>query len=151
MCQVTGSILYQLTNFLSCAGFYESLPGVGELCHVRSIGSYFFWGYQTIFQNSLVDGTSRKHLLYTIQGHKVRGHLNCKNRWGLAFWWNRGGGIWNSEKTELLITIRYKIPTFLSVGPFFKEGGEGLQKILGRSWNFGDFSSWGGPLHKLWS
>ena len=30
------------------------------------------------------------------------------------------------KKTSFIITIRYKIPTFSSVGPFFEEGGEGV-------------------------
>ena len=53
----------------------------------------------------------------------LRGFLNCKNRWGSAFWWNRGGGFWNFKKSNFIITIRYEIPTFLSGGPFFEEGG----------------------------
>ena len=32
-------------------------------------------------------------------------------------------GVEISKKTNFIITIRYEIPSFLSVGPFFKEGG----------------------------
>ena len=31
-----------------------------------------------------------------------------------------------SKKPNFRITIRYEIPTFSSVGPFFEEGGEGV-------------------------
>ena len=33
------------------------------------------------------------------------------------------------KKTNFILTIRYEIPTFLSVGPFFKEGGGGLENF----------------------
>ena len=58
----------------------------------------------------------------------TRGHLNCKNRWGSAFLWNRGG-FEISKKPNFRITIRYEIPTFSSVGPFFEEGGRGLENF----------------------
>ena len=37
-----------------------------------------------------------------------------------------GGGVEISKKPNFIITIRYEIPTFSSVGPFFEEGGEGV-------------------------
>ena len=37
-----------------------------------------------------------------------------------------GGGLEISKKPNFIITIRYEIPTFSSVGPFFEEGGEGV-------------------------
>ena len=40
--------------------------------------------------------------------------------------------IWGGEilkKPNFMITIRYKIPTFSSVEPFFKEGGRRLKKF----------------------
>ena len=37
-----------------------------------------------------------------------------------------GGGVKFKKKLNFIITIRYEIPTFSSVGPFFKEGGEGI-------------------------
>ena len=40
-----------------------------------------------------------------------------------------GGGVEISKKLNFIITIRYEIPTFSSVGPFFEEGG----KISARS------------------
>ena len=36
-----------------------------------------------------------------------------------------GGGVEVSKKPNFRITIRYEIPTFSSVGPFFEEGGGG--------------------------
>ena len=36
-----------------------------------------------------------------------------------------GGGVEISKKLNFIITIRYEIPTFLLVGPFFDEGGRG--------------------------
>ena len=60
----------------------------------------------------------------------LRGYLNCKNRWGSAFWWNRGGGALKfRKKPNFIITIRDEIPTFSSVGPFFEEGGRGSRKF----------------------
>ena len=43
--------------------------------------------------------------------------------------------IYYFEKTELMVTFRYKIPMFLLVGPFFKEGGGGLE-IFGQKLKF---------------
>ena len=43
------------------------------------------------------------------------------------------GGLEISKKPNFIITIRYEIPTFSSVGPFFEEGGEGVEKISARS------------------
>ena len=67
-----------------------------------------------------------QYICLIFQTSIIRGHLNCKNRWGSAFWWKRGGGWYFEKKTNFTITIRYEIPTFSSVGPFFKEGGEGI-------------------------
>ena len=39
------------------------------------------------------------------------------------------GGVEISKKPNFIITIRYEIPTFSSVGPFFKEGGRGSRKF----------------------
>ena len=41
-----------------------------------------------------------------------------------------GGGRFEiSKKLNFIITIRYEIPTFSSVGPFFEEGGGGLENF----------------------
>ena len=40
-----------------------------------------------------------------------------------------GGLEISKKKTSFIITIRYKIPTFSSVGPFFKEEGGGLENF----------------------
>ena len=40
-----------------------------------------------------------------------------------------GGGLEILKKPNFIITIRYEILTFLSVGPFFKEGGGGLENF----------------------
>ena len=42
-----------------------------------------------------------------------------------------GGGVKDFEKKpNFIITIRYEIPTFSSVGPFFRRGGpENSQKL----------------------
>ena len=40
-----------------------------------------------------------------------------------------GGGLEISKKPNFIITIRYEIPTFSSVGPFFEEGGGGLENF----------------------
>ena len=80
----------------------------------------------------------------------TKGLSQLTKRWGSAFFRNRGGGFENLEKLNFKITIRYEIPTFSSVGPFFEEGGEGVQKISARSWNFRDFFNWGGPLQHQW-
>ena len=74
----------------------------------------------------------------------LRGHLNCKNRWGSAFWWNRGG-FEISKKLNFIITIRYEIPTFSSVGPFFEEGGGGLENF-GQKLKFLGFFQLRSPL-----
>ena len=42
-----------------------------------------------------------------------------------------GEGFETLKKPNFIITIRYEIPTFSSVGPFLK--GEGVQKISARS------------------
>ena len=39
------------------------------------------------------------------------------------------GGVRNFEKPNFIITIRYEMPTFSSVGPFFEEGGRGSRKF----------------------
>ena len=40
------------------------------------------------------------------------------------------GGVFEvSKKPNFIITIRYEIPTFLSVVLFFKEGGGGLENF----------------------
>ena len=44
-----------------------------------------------------------------------------------------GEGFETLKKPNFIITIRYEIPTFSSVGPFFEEGGEGVYKISARS------------------
>ena len=45
-----------------------------------------------------------------------------------------------SKKTNFIITIRYEIPTFPSVGPFFEEGGRGSRKFQPEAEIFGIFS-----------
>ena len=40
-----------------------------------------------------------------------------------------GGGFEVSKKPNFIITIRYEIPTFSSVGPFSKRGGRGLENF----------------------
>ena len=42
--------------------------------------------------------------------------------------------------TNFIITIRYEIPTFSSVGPFFAEGGRGSRKFRPEAEIFGIFS-----------
>ena len=49
------------------------------------------------------------------------------------------GGVEVSKKPNFRITIRYEIPTFSSVGPFF-EGGEGSRKFRPEAEIFGIFS-----------
>ena len=44
------------------------------------------------------------------------------------------------KKQNFIITIRYEIPTFSSVGPYFKEGGRGSRKFLPEAEIFGIFS-----------
>ena len=51
-----------------------------------------------------------------------------------------GGGVEILKKTNFIITIRYEIPTFLSVGPFFEEGGRGSRKFWPEAETFGIFS-----------
>ena len=43
-------------------------------------------------------------------------------------------------KPNFIITIRYEIPTFPSVGPFFEEGGEGSRKFRPEAEILGIFS-----------
>ena len=45
-----------------------------------------------------------------------------------------------SEKPNFIITIRYEILTFLSVGPSFKEGGRGSRKFWPEAEILGIFS-----------
>ena len=40
-----------------------------------------------------------------------------------------GVGFETLKKTNFIITIRYEIPTFSLVGPFFKEGGGGPENF----------------------
>ena len=40
-----------------------------------------------------------------------------------------GGGVETLKKLNFIITIRYEIPTFSSVGPFLKRGGRGSRKF----------------------
>ena len=54
----------------------------------------------------------------------LRGHLNCKVRLSGEI-----GGVEILKKTNFIITIRYEIPTFLSVEP----RGEGDEKISASS------------------
>ena len=51
-----------------------------------------------------------------------------------------GGGVWNSEKPNFIITIRYEILTFSSVGPFFEGGGRGSRKFRPEAEILGIFS-----------
>ena len=41
-----------------------------------------------------------------------------------------------SKKSNFIITIRYEIPTFSSVGPFFEEGGVGGPENFGQKLKF---------------
>ena len=43
-------------------------------------------------------------------------------------------------KKQTLFTIRYEIPTFSSVGPFFEEGGRGSRKFRPEAEILGIFS-----------
>ena len=54
-----------------------------------------------------------------------------------------GGG--GGKKLNFIFTIRYEIPTFLSVGPFFKEGGGGLENF-GQKLKFLGFIQLRSPL-----
>ena len=49
------------------------------------------------------------------------------------------GGVRNFEKKNFIITIRYKIQMFLSVGPIFEEGGRGSKKFHPEAEIFGIF------------
>ena len=51
-----------------------------------------------------------------------------------------GGGVSNFEKPNFIITIRYKIPTFSLIGPFFEEGGRGSRKFWQEAEILGIFS-----------
>ena len=51
-----------------------------------------------------------------------------------------GEGFETLKKPNFIITIRYEIPTFSSVGPFFEEGGEGSRKFRPEAEIFGIFS-----------
>ena len=51
-----------------------------------------------------------------------------------------GGGFETLNKLNFIITIRYEIPTFSSVGPFFEEGGEGSIKFWPEAEILGIFS-----------
>ena len=48
-------------------------------------------------------------------------------------------------KKKTLFTIRYEIPTFSSVGPFFEEGGRGLENF-GQKLKFWGFFQLRSPL-----
>ena len=61
-----------------------------------------------------------------------------------------GGGVEISKKPNFIITIRYKIPIFLSVGPFFEEGGRESRKFRPEAEIFSDFFNWGRPLANAW-
>ena len=50
------------------------------------------------------------------------------------------------KKLNFIITIRYEIPTFSSVGPFFKEGGGGDLENLGQKLKFWGFFQLRSPL-----
>ena len=51
-----------------------------------------------------------------------------------------GGGFEISKKPNFIITIRYEIQTFSSVGPFFEKGGRGSRKFWPEAEIFGIFS-----------
>ena len=81
-----------------------------------------------------------------------------EDRYKLPFIWKLGptsidkiGEVWLSDemgemgfkiskKPNFIITIRYEIPTFLSVGPFFKEGWRGTRKFWPKAESYGIFS-----------
>ena len=50
------------------------------------------------------------------------------------------GGVEILKKPNFTITIRYEIPTFSSVEPFFEEGGRGSRKVRPETELFGIFS-----------
>ena len=47
-----------------------------------------------------------------------------------------GEGFETLKKPNFIITIRYEIPTFSSVGPFFEEGGGGGPENFGQKLKF---------------
>ena len=49
-------------------------------------------------------------------------------------------GVEISKKPNFIITIRYEIPTFSSVGSFFEEEGRGSRKFQPEAEIFGIFS-----------
>ena len=51
-----------------------------------------------------------------------------------------GEGFETLKKPNFIITIRYEIPTFSSVGPFFEEGGRGSRKFRPEAEILGIFS-----------
>ena len=51
-----------------------------------------------------------------------------------------GGGVKFRKKTNFIITIRYEILTFSSVGPFFEEWGRGSRKFWPEAEILGIFS-----------
>ena len=51
-----------------------------------------------------------------------------------------GEGFETLKKPNFIITIRYKIPTFSSVGPFYEEGGRGSRKFRPEAEILGIFS-----------
>ena len=51
-----------------------------------------------------------------------------------------GGGFEVSKTPNFIITIRYEIPMFSSVWPFFEEGGRGSRKFRPETEIFGIFS-----------
>ena len=51
-----------------------------------------------------------------------------------------GEGFETLKKPNFIITIRYEIPTFSSVGPFFEEGGGGSRKFRPEAEILGIFS-----------
>ena len=53
------------------------------------------------------------------------------------------------EKPNFIITIRYEIPTFSSVGPFFKEGGGGGLENFGQKLKFLGFFQLRSPLSQF--
>ena len=52
------------------------------------------------------------------------------------------------KKPNFIITIRYEIPTFTSVGPFFEEGGGGLENF-GHKLKFWGFFQLRWPLNSI--
>ena len=58
-----------------------------------------------------------------------------------------GGVVETLKKPNFIITIRYEIPTFSSVGPFFKEGGGGRENF-GQKLKFFGFFQLRSPLRE---